>query len=52
MKELEIEQTIFNEIIAEPAEGLTFEAIFLPPEFLEQDVAARKNNNCGRQART
>jgi len=38
MKEWEIEQIILNEIIAEPADGLTFEAIFMLPEFLEQDV--------------
>jgi len=46
MKEWEIEQIIFNEIIAEPADGLRL------PEFLEQDVAARQKNDCGRQAMT
>ena len=46
MKEWEIEQIIFNEIIAEPANGLRL------PEFLEQDVAARQKNDCGRQAMT
>jgi len=38
MKEWEIEQIIFIELIAEPADGLTYEAIFRLPEFLEQDV--------------
>jgi len=38
MKEWEIEQIILSEMIAEPADGLTFEAIFMLPEFLEQDV--------------
>src|SRR5215831_2863563 len=38
MKEWEIEQIIFIELIAEPADGLTYEAIFMLPEFLEQDV--------------
>jgi len=38
MKEWEIEQIILSEIIAKPADGLTFEAIFMLPEFLEQDV--------------
>jgi len=31
MKEWEIEQIILNEIIAEPADGLTYEAIFMLP---------------------
>ena len=38
MKDWEIEQIIFNELIAEPADGLTFDAIIMLPEYLEQDV--------------
>ena len=38
MKEWEIEQIIFIELIAEPADGLTYETIFRLPEFLQQDV--------------
>ena len=52
MKEWEIEQIIINEIKTESADGLTYETIFRLPEFLEQDIAARQKNNCGRQAMT
>jgi hypothetical protein len=38
MKEWEIEQILIKEIIAEPADGLTYETILMLPEFLEQDV--------------
>ena len=38
MKDWEIEQIIFNELMAEPADGLTFDAIIMLPEYLEQDV--------------
>jgi hypothetical protein len=38
VRDWEIEQIIFNELMAEPADGLTFDAIFMLPEFVEQDV--------------
>ena len=38
MKDWEIEQIIFNELMAEPADGLTFDAIIMLPEYLEQDI--------------
>jgi hypothetical protein len=34
MKDWEIEQIIFNELTAEPADGLTFDAIIMLPEYL------------------
>ena len=38
MKDWQIEQIIFKELMAEPADGLAFDAIIMLPEFVEQDV--------------
>ena len=46
MRDWEIEQIIFSELMAEPADGLTFDTIIMLPEFVEQDVDPEVIGNC------